>query len=67
MYIQLPTPDKSIHNKVYSISVNDVVVRKIVGGPKALRYSKWRKYDNFHSSVSITNVLSGKVIKTFGG
>ena len=66
MYIQLPNPDPSYHNKVYSVAVDGVVVKKIVGAPKALRYSKWKLYDNFGSKISITNVVSNKTIKTFG-
>ena len=65
-YVLFPPADPSFHNKVYSIKVDGVVVRKVVGAPKALRCSKWLKYSNFQSSVSITNVVTDVVIKTFG-
>ena len=65
-FITLPKPDPSYHNKVYTISVDGVVVRKIVGAPKALKCSKYFKYSNFHSVVSITNAVTKQTIKTFG-
>ena len=64
-YITFPEPNTKFNYKVYEIKIDDNVVKKVVGAPKALKVCKYYKYSNFKSSVSFTNYVTKKIVKQF--
>lgn len=65
MFIQCPAIDLSYQYKVYSIHMNGVEVKRKIGLKGAMGATKFYKYNNFKSEVSLYNAHTGNLVRRF--
>ena len=63
-FIKCPPIDPTYQYKLFIISVDNKIVSKSIGIKRAMGKTKYLKYSNFRSTVTISTA-NNKIIKTF--
>lgn len=61
----MPPINPRYKNKVYSVEINGVEERRVIGVDRAMRISKYYKYSNCGCVVDLINITSGKLVYRF--